>query len=72
MKGTGKQLTKMRNNGSVLVLASMVVFTLMILGLGLLTTAYGARLRAIKLRKETTAKLTAEAGYEDAIGWMNE
>jgi hypothetical protein len=50
----------------------MVVFALMILGLGLLTTAYGARLRAIKLRKETTAKLTAEAGYEDAIGWMNE
>lgn len=62
----------MRNNGSVLVLVSMVVFALMILGLGLLTTAYGARLRAIKLRKETTAKLTAESGYEDAIGWMNE
>jgi hypothetical protein len=71
-KGTGRQLTKMRNNGSVLVLASMAVFGLMILGLGLLTTAYGARLRAIKLRRETTAKLTAEAGYEEAIGWMNE
>jgi hypothetical protein len=71
-KGTGKQLTKMRNNGFALMLTSIVIFVLTILGLGLLTTSYGVRLRAIKLRKETTAKLTAEAGYEDAIRWMNE
>jgi len=70
-KDTGKRLAKMRNNGSVLVLASQVVFFLTILGLSILTAAYGARLRATKLRHETMAKLTAEAGYEDAIHWMN-
>jgi len=70
-KDTGKRLAKMRNNGSVLVLASQVVFFLTILGLSILTAAYGARSRATKLRHETIAKLTAEAGYEDAIHWMN-
>ena len=71
-KNTSKQFTKMRNDGSALVLATMVVFTLAILGLSLLTAAYGARLRSTKLRKETTAKLVAEAGYEAAIRWMNQ
>ncbi len=71
-KNTSKRFTKMRNDGSVLVLASMIVFVLTILGLGLLTAAYGVRLRAAKLRKETTAKLVAEAGYEAAIRWMNQ
>jgi hypothetical protein len=50
----------------------MIVFVLTILGLGLLTAAYGARLRAAKLKRETTAKLVAEAGYEAAILWMNQ
>jgi hypothetical protein len=50
----------------------MVVFFLAILGLGLLTAAYGARLRAAKLRREATAKLVAEAGYEAAILWLNQ
>ncbi len=71
-KNTSKRFTKMRNDGSVLILATMIVFALAILGLGLLTTAYGARLRAAKLRRETTAKLVAEAGYEAAILWMNQ
>jgi hypothetical protein len=71
-KDTSKRLTKMRHNGSVLVLASLVVFVLTILGLGLLTAAYGARLRATRLRNETMAKLVAEAGYEEAIRWMNQ
>jgi hypothetical protein len=62
----------MRNDGSVLVLATIIVFALAILGLGMLTAAYGARLRSTKLRKETTAKLVAEAGYEAAIRWMNQ
>ena len=71
-KNTSKRFTKIRNDGSVLVLASVIVFVLTILGLGLLTAAYGARLRSAKLRKETTAKLVAEAGYEAAIRWMNQ
>jgi hypothetical protein len=71
-KNTSKRFTKMRNDGSVLVLATMVVFFLAILGLGLLTAAYGARLRAAKLRREATAKLVAEAGYEAAILWLNQ
>ncbi|MHC4215834.1 MAG: hypothetical protein ACYSWP_20995, partial [Planctomycetota bacterium] len=70
-KNTSKQFGKMRNDGSVLVLATMIIFALAILGLGLLTAAYGARLRSTKLRKETTAKVIAEAGYEAAVRWMN-
>ena len=62
----------MRDNGSVLVLASVTVFALTILGLGILTAAYGARLRATRLRHNTMAELVAEAGYEAAIRWMNE
>jgi hypothetical protein len=61
----------MRNNGSILVMASTAVFFLTILGLSVLTAAYGARLRSARLRSETIAKLAAEAGYEDAIYWMN-
>ena len=62
----------MRDNGSVLVLVSVVVFALTILGLGILTAAYGARLRATRLRYNTMAELVAEAGYEEAIRWMNQ
>jgi hypothetical protein len=62
----------MRNNGSVLIVASLTVFTLSILGLGLLTTAYGMKLRAISQRNAMAAKLAAEAGYEAAIQWMNQ
>jgi hypothetical protein len=69
---TSKKFTRMRNNGSVLVMASVAVLALMILGLGVLTAAYGARLRATKLRQNTMAELAAEAGYEEAIRWMNQ
>jgi len=69
---TNKRFVKMRNNGSVLVLVSAAVFALTILGLGILTAAYGARLRATRLRHNTMAELVAEAGYEEAIRWMNE
>jgi len=69
---TKKSIFKIRNNGSVLVLASAVVLALTILGLGILTAAYGARLRSTKLRHKTMAGLVAEAGYEDAILWMNQ
>ncbi len=71
-KNTNKWFAKMRNNGSVLILASLTVFILSILGLGLLTTAYGMRLRAIGQKNAMAAKLAAEAGYEAAILWMNQ
>ena len=71
-KYTNKRFTKKRNNGSVLVLASVIVFVLTILGLGILTAAYGARRRAASLRDQTMAELAAEAGYEEAIRWMNQ
>ncbi len=68
---TNKKFVKMGNNGSVLVLVSAVVFALTILGLGILTAAYGARLRATRSRHKTMAELVAEAGYEEAVRWMN-
>ncbi len=40
--------------------------------MGVLAIAYGARLRAINIKDNTLAKLTAEAGYEKAIRWLSE
>ncbi|MBW2093136.1 MAG: hypothetical protein JRI34_13565 [Deltaproteobacteria bacterium] len=57
--------------GSALVLAALAIFVLTIVGLGLLTVAYGARLHAVMLANEAAAKMTAQAGYEKAICWMS-
>ncbi|MHC4114956.1 MAG: hypothetical protein ACYSSL_06535 [Planctomycetota bacterium] len=38
----------------------------------MLAIAYGARLRAINIKENTLAKLTAEAGYEKAVRWLSE
>jgi len=54
------------------VLALVVVFALAILGLGILTAAYGARRRAANLRDQAMSELAAEAGYEKAIRWMQQ
>ncbi|MCK5171929.1 MAG: hypothetical protein KAR47_00970, partial [Planctomycetes bacterium] len=69
-----KRLAKKRTmrKGSVLVFVAMAILVLTILGLGLLSIAYGTRLRAIMYQKETIAKMAAEAGYENAIRWMND
>ncbi|RKY11914.1 MAG: hypothetical protein DRP65_02820 [Planctomycetota bacterium] len=71
-KYTNKRFAKKRNKGSVLVLAVVVVFALMILGFGILTAAYGARRRAANLRDQAMSELAAEAGYEAAIRWMHQ
>ena len=68
---TYRKSAKMRNNGSMLVLAVSAIFILSILGLGILTLAYGTSLRSVQLRNETAAKLAAEAGYEKAISLMS-
>ena len=70
-KVRGRQSLRIRARGFALVLACLVIFILSVLGLGLLTIAYGARLRAIMMKNETMAKMTAEAGYENAIDWMS-
>jgi len=54
----------------VLVVVLMVILT--ILGVAILTVAYGARLEAIRLKNEAAAMLAAEAGYEKAIDWMGQ
>jgi len=56
----------------VLVLAALVLLILAALGVGMLTTAYGVRHRAILLKNEAAAMLAAEAGYEQAIFWMTQ
>jgi len=71
-KYTNKRFAKKRNKGSVLVLALVVVFVLTILGLGILTAAYGARRRAANLRDQAMAELAVEAGYEETIQWMHQ
>jgi len=59
-------------NGSVIVLAVIILVILSTLGVGVFATAYGVRHRAIRIKTETTAMLAAEAGYEKAIYWMGQ
>lgn len=54
----------------ILVVIAMVLLTVM--GMGLLSVAYGVRLGAIRLKNETVARLSAEAGYEQALYWMSQ
>ena len=53
-----------------LVIIAMVLLTVM--GMGLLSVAYGVRLDANRLKNETVARLSAEAGYEQALYWMSQ
>jgi len=49
----------------------MSVGILPVLGVGLLSVAYGVRHRTIAMKNEAVAILAAEAGYEKAIFWMS-
>ncbi len=69
--------TKIKKSGknrdaSVLAMLLIAVLILTMLGSGLLRVAYGVRHRAIAVKNEAIARLTAEAGYENAILWMNQ
>ena len=68
-----KRRSKKRSmrKGSILAFVAIAVLILTLLGLGLLSVAYGTRLRAVMFQKKTIAKMAAEAGYENAIHWMN-
>lgn len=59
-----------RRCGSVLVLVAVTIVILSVLGLGMLSVAYGVRHKAAQLKNEAAAMLAAEAGYERAIFWM--
>ena len=58
------------NSGSAIVLVLFIIVLLSIIGVGLLNLSYGARLNAIRMKNETVATLSAEAGYEEAVFWM--
>ena len=58
--------------GMVLVLVVIGLIILAGLGLGILNVAFGVRRQAIVLKNETSAMLTAEAGYERALVWMEQ
>jgi len=58
--------------GSALVLVTIALLILAVLGVGVLTAAYGTRLAAIQAKTEAVAMLAAEAGYEKAIFWMSQ
>ncbi len=70
------QKSKIKNqncgSGSTLVLVLIALVLLTVMGTGLLTVAYGVRLDAIRLKNEAVARLTAEAGYEQALYWMSQ
>ena len=53
-----------------LVVAGLGILT--VLGVGLLTIAYGARHEAIVVKADVAAMLAAEAGYEKAVHWMSQ
>ena len=59
-----------KKRGSVLVLLVISIVILAALGGGLLTVTYGVRHRAIAMKNEAVAMLSAEAGYEKAVFWM--
>jgi len=65
---------KMKNYraGSAYVLAALSLLVLMMLGVGMLTAAWGSRFRAIQQKNEVISMLAAEAGYEKAIYWMGQ
>ena len=42
------------------------------LGIGLLTIAYGTHLHAKRIRNQAIAQLTAEAGYESGVCWLSD
>lgn len=69
------QNSKLKNqnfrNGSMLVLVIIAMVLLTVMGMGLLSVAYGVRLDANRLKNETVARLAAEAGYEQALYWMS-
>jgi len=65
-----KRHNKKRSSVLLLTVISMVILT--ILGLGLLTVSFGVRLHASRIKNEAIAMLAAEAGYEKAIFWMGQ
>jgi len=69
---TAKQKRLKNKKAYALVLALVAAVVLLLLGAGLLYICYGVRVRAAKLKRETIAMLTAEAGYEQAIFWMSQ
>jgi len=71
VKSKTEQSAKVQNKGSILGLVVLAIFILTVLGLGVLSISYGARLRSANARSEAMAKLACEAGYEKAIYWLN-
>jgi len=65
-----KKKTYKQRKASALVAVVIVGVILLILGVGILSISYGARLNAIRMKNETVALMSAEAGYEDAVFWM--
>lgn len=68
-----QQMQNMKSSkGSAIVLIVMSLVLLSILGMGMLSAAYGVRHKAIRLKNEAIARLAAEAGYEKAVFWMSQ
>jgi hypothetical protein len=61
-----------RRNGSALCFVLIVLLVMTILGLGMLTAAYGVRHQSLVVRNEMIPKYFAEAGYEQAIFKMKQ
>jgi type II secretory pathway pseudopilin PulG len=58
--------------GSVLALVIVSIILLIILGIGILSIGYGARLNAIRIAQRSAARMAAEAGYEKAVFWLSQ
>lgn len=64
--------TKINKNKKASALVAVVVagVIVLILGVGILSITYGARLNAIRMKNEAVSLMAAEAGYENAVFWM--
>jgi len=58
--------------GIALALVVISLGILTVLGVGLLSVAYGARRQAVAAKGELSAMLAAEGGYEKAVFWMSQ
>ena len=72
MTGGTRQNAYDTNRGSILAVVVLCIVLLTILGLGMLQVAYANKLRAIRVKNATIARMTAEAGYEQGAVWMGQ
>ncbi len=72
MKIHTQETQSARQNGSALILAVMLLLMLSIFSLGVLKSAEGAHVQAVRHKRESAARAAAQAAYEKAVFAMSQ